>query len=162
SVWLSAPELTLDTKSHDVIGKLRMDGTLTRFAAALGDPQGLAFDAHGNLLVADGARGRVVRFRAPSAPTMTTPPFTNRAALTVTGLGEPDATVDVVVDHTSVRAQTNDAGAFTVEVSLVPDHANALTAYLTTHRGDGLSSVGADAVTIHDGIAPTIAVTTPA
>ena len=165
NVWLAAPEMTLGgTKVKDVIAKLRADGTLTRFAGGLADPQGLAFDAHGNLFVADGSKGRIVRFAAPAAPVATVPPFTNRAPLSVTGSGEPGARIDIFVNEatTGMSASTNGAGAFTLTTPVVANHANTLTLYVTARAGDGLSSVPTELTTRHDGMAPVVAFGTPA
>lgn len=164
SLWLAAPEMTLGAKSRDVIAKLRPDGTLTRFAASLSDPQGLAFDAHGNLFVADGSRGRIVRFQAPSPPALAAPPLTNRAQVTVTGQGEPGARVDLFVHDTTAvtSAHTDSTGHFTTAITMIPDRLNALTAHLTAHGGDGLTSAPTEAEIVHDGTPPAITVVAPA
>jgi sugar lactone lactonase YvrE len=165
NIWLAAPEVTLGgSKSKDVVAKLRADGTLTRFAAGLSDPQGLAFDSRGNLFLTDGNKGRVVRFEAPAAPVATLPPFTNQAQLAVSGTGDPGARIDVFVDDatTGTSGSANSAGAFTVPVPLAPNHSNAVALYLTAHAGDGLSAPAVELETVHDGVAPAVTLTAPA
>jgi sugar lactone lactonase YvrE len=165
NIWLAAPEVTLEgSKSKDVVTKLRADGTLTRFAAGLSDPQGLAFDSRGNLFLTDGNKGRVVRFEAPPAPVVTLPPFTNQAQLVVTGAGEPGARVDAFVNDATAgtSGSTNSAGVFTVSVPLAQNYSNVVTLYLTAHAGDGLSAPAVELATIHDGVAPAVTLTVPA
>src|SRR5262249_1083544 len=74
---------TNDDPTSRTIMKLGADHEATLFASSLDDPQGVAFDASGNLYVADGRSGRVIRFRAPPPPTVSVlPRFTNRSPLT--------------------------------------------------------------------------------
>jgi hypothetical protein len=164
NLWLTTPELALDETSRAAVAKLRRDGRLTRFAFALADPQGLAFDGRGNLFVADGRRGRVLRFQAPPAPRLNAPPpFTNHSPLTLSGTGGAGLRVDLFIDETNVATAPTDAdGAFTLTVPLRLDEPNILSAVLTTHDGAGLSSASTDVPTVHDAIPPTVALVSPA
>ncbi len=100
---LDATYLTADGQRENghqqkgVIGKAFGEEGLARFAAGLREPQGLVFDPQGNLYVAEADTGRVLRFRAPPAPTLETPPpaFTKDSTLTLTGTAEPYALLTV-------------------------------------------------------------------
>ncbi len=156
--------LYLTTKELGAVGKLHHDATATRFASNLDDPKGLAFDTDGNLYVADGRSGRVVRFLAPPAPGLTElPAYTNQTTLNVLGTTEPAARVDVFVndDTTSVVGAANAAGAFAVPVTLAPNTEHVLEMFATGHAGDGLTSAPAEARITHDGIPPALAFQAP-
>ena len=165
ALWLTAKELSLaEDKSKRVVAKLDASGGITLFALNLDDPKGLAFGREGHLYVADGASGRVVRFRAPAAPTLRMPSLTRESAITVTGTTEPDARVEIFVEGapTAVATVTADStGAFSAPVALRPNAASALTVFATAHGGHGLSSPPAEAIVIHDDIGPTLALLTP-
>ena len=67
--FVTAKELTLlGDKSKRVITKVSPDGSLSLVASGLKDPQGVGFDPDGNLVLADGKSGRVLRFLAPPPP----------------------------------------------------------------------------------------------
>src|SRR5439155_478209 len=161
AIYSSARRLTVEAElelARSAIGKLRLDAHLTDFAGHLIDPQGLAFDAGGALYLADGKAGRLLKFRAPSAPTLRAPVFTNHLPLTMTGAADPGARIDVFVDTTTppVAAIADEAGVFGVSLTLAPDHANSFAAFATTHAGDGLTSYAAEGTIVHDGVAPTL------
>ena len=156
--------LYLTTRDLDLVGKLHLDGTVTLFASNLDDPNALAFDADGHLYVADGHSGRVVRFRAPPAPSLAEiPALTNQATLTVRGTTEPSALVGVFLNDetTSVLGGADAAGAFSVPITLAPDAENILEVFATGHGGDGLTSARAEARVTHDGIPPALAFQSP-
>src|SRR5262249_51524446 len=70
-LFLTTMELDLSQDvSKRAVAKLFLDGTLTAFAANFQKPEGLGFNSLGDLLVADGVSGRVIRFRAPPKPTL--------------------------------------------------------------------------------------------
>jgi sugar lactone lactonase YvrE len=72
ALYLTTKELELGHReSKRAIAKLHTAGEVSLFAARLEDPQGLAFDADGNLYLTDGESGRVLKFVAPAAPTVT-------------------------------------------------------------------------------------------
>src|SRR5881396_3053423 len=99
AIYVSTRRLTVETEiARRAIGKIHTDGHLTDFAGHLIDPQGLAFDAGGALYLADGKAGRLLKFRAPPAPTLTAPAFADRSPLTITGAANPGARVDLCVD----------------------------------------------------------------
>jgi sugar lactone lactonase YvrE len=158
--YLTAKELDLDKdRSKRAVGKLHLDGTATLFASNLDDPKGLAFDTDGNLYLADGRSGRVVRFLASSAPSLAgIPQFTNQAALNVRGQTEPLARVDLFLNDetTSAVGATDAAGRFAVSVTLAPDTQNVLEIFATGHAGDGLTSAPAEARITHDSIPPSL------
>jgi len=80
-----------------VIGKAFDEAGVALFAAGLQEPRGLLFDAEGNLYVAEAEAGRILKFIAPSSPTLDTqpPPMTKEATLTLTGRTEPNAVLTV-------------------------------------------------------------------
>ena len=124
--YLTTPELRVkqahedereegdEDPAHRAVAKLHLgDGHVSAYAQHLGSPQGLTFNAQGDLYVTDG--GRVLRFLAPRAPTLSPPAFTSQSLLTVTGMTEPSAEVDLFLnDATTPVTVTADAtGAFT-------------------------------------------------
>ena len=162
---LTTRELDIDEdRSKRAVGKLHRDGTVTLFASDLDDPKGLAFDTGGNLYVADGRSGRVVRFLAPPAPSLDAhPAFTNQAALNLRGTAEPSARIDVFLNDgtTSVVGAADAEGAFAVSLTLAPDAEHVLEIFATGHAGDGLTSSPAEARITHDGIPPSLAFQAP-
>ena len=56
------------------------------------------------LYVADGNSGRVLRFRAPPAPTLSVHHVNNQTPLTGTGTTEPNARVDVFLTTRPCRS----------------------------------------------------------
>ena len=127
-------------------------GGVTVFAANLKKPQGLALDGEGNLYVADGTSGRVLRFRAPPPPTLTVPTVTTHSPLTVTGSTEARARVDLFLNDapTPVTVTADKTGAFSASLTLTLNHANTLEVFATTHGGHGLTSRPAEATIVHD------------
>lgn len=160
ALYLTAKDLDLpEDRAKRAVGKLDRDGTATLFASNLDDPKGLAFDTDGNLYVADGRSGRVVRFLAPPAPGLTElPAYTNQAAPNVRGTTEPSARVDVFLndDTTSMVGVADAAGRFAVSVTLARDTQNVLEIFATGHAGAGLTSAPAEARITHDGIPPSL------
>jgi len=159
AIYVSTRRLTVETEiARRAIGKIHTDGHLTDFAGHLIDPQGLAFDAGGALYLADGKAGRLLKFRAPPAPTLTAPAFADRSPLTITGAANPGARVDLYVDAATTPATViaDEAGVFAASLTLAPNHANFLMAFASTHVGDGLTSGAAEATIVHDSVAPTL------
>jgi hypothetical protein len=152
-----------DAPSH-AIAKLHPDGVLTRFASGLADPQGLAFGPAGDLLVADGQAGRVIRFRAPARPVPARlPDFVAHSPLSVTGTAEPGARVDLVVGQAPAVTIIADAGGgFAGAIALAPNAENALRVTATAHGGAGLTSPPAETTVRHDDIPPALAFLAPA
>lgn len=145
------------------VAKVRADGATTVFAWALEDPQGVAFAERGDLFVADGGRGRVLRFAAPAAPVLAAlPAFTNQSPSTLRGRAEAGARVDVFANDIGVAETYADStGAFAVAVALTPDAENRLDVVATGRAGDGLVSAVAAATMVHDGLAPAVALRRP-
>jgi sugar lactone lactonase YvrE len=147
---------------QQAIAKLHPNGTLTVFAVRLEQPQGLALDAEGNLYVADDRR--VLRFRAPPAPSFTgLPAFTNQSPLTLTGTAEPSARVDLFINESpSPLATTAAGGTFSLAVPLAVNATNEFEASATSHGGRGLTGPAATATILHDGLAPDVVFLRPA
>jgi len=165
ALYLTTKELdTSNGKSKDTVAKLHPDGMVTLFAEDLRDPQALALDHGGHLYVADGIAGRVIRFRAPPAPTLDpVPEFTNQSPFTVRGTTDAGARVDLFVNEgaTPVSGSADAVGKFALAVPLALNAANTLEVFATAHAGNGLTSPAAEAKVTHDGIAPSLAFQAP-
>lgn len=147
------------------IGKLHPDGRVTAFASRLEDPQALAFDDAGNLYVTAGTAGHVLRFRPPPSPVLDPlPSFTAQPSILVSGIAEPGARVEVLVQGGPATPDAIAAagGTFSVPVPLARDAETHLEVLATTRGGDGLTSPPAVHTIVHDGVAPLVALTTPA
>jgi RHS repeat-associated protein len=157
ALYLTTRELGLvEDHARRAVAKLHADGRVTAFAANLHQPQGAAFDRHGDLFVADGDSGRVLRFRAPPPPEVTAPLVTRHSPLTVTGLTLAGARVDAFVeDGTAVfSVLAGSTGAFGTPVALRPNATTALELFATTRGGLGLTSAPGAHTLTHDAIAP--------
>ena len=164
ALWLTTKELELEEdESKRAVAKLHATGAVTLFAENLARPQGLAFDAAGNLYVADGSSGRVLRFLAPAAPVVTSALFTSQSPFALTGTTAPGARVDVIVDDTppALTGTADATGAFTVSIPLAPNATTALSVFATTHGGLGLSSVAAEVMVTHDDQPPGLSFQAP-
>ena len=164
ALYLTTRELDLhDDDARRAVAKLHPTGVVTRYAERLTRPQGLAFDPDGNLYVADGPSGRVLRFRAPPAPTVSASAVTTQSPVPVTGTTLPGARVDLFVsDASSPVTVTADAtGAFAASIPLSANAVTALEVFATTRGGRGLTSRGAEVVIVHDGLAPTLSFQAP-
>ena len=165
ALYLTTKELgSGGSKAKDAIAKVHDDGAVTLFAADLRDPQGLAIDREGNLYIADGHEGRVLRFRAPPPPALeAVPPFTNQSPITVRGTTEARARVDALAatQASPITATADGTGTFAVPVSLAPDTTNVIEITATAHGGDGLTSSAAEASVIHDGAGPSLVFQAP-
>jgi hypothetical protein len=164
ALFLTTKELTMaEDRIKRAVGKLDLSGRLTSYAAGISGPQGLAFDAAGHLYVAGGSR--VLRFRAPPAPTLNgLPDVTRNVSLTVTGMTVPQARVAAFVndDPIGATALADTAGHFSVVVALAANADNRLEVFATGHAGDGLTSPSAEARVLHDGQSPAVAILQPA
>ncbi|HYE92855.1 MAG TPA: hypothetical protein VEA38_17625, partial [Terriglobales bacterium] len=151
-------------RSEDVVVKLAPDRAPTLFASGLGEPHGAAFDADGNLYVADGAAGRVLRFLAPPVPVLdATPPFTREPLLRVAGRADRAAHVTASGDAGApVSVLTGPSGRFAVDVPLLVDASNDVAIVATAQAGEGLSSAAAHVVVTHDAVAPSVVFGVPA
>src|SRR5438034_1073469 len=164
ALYLTTKEVTLAAdRSRRAVAKLHPDAHVTLFAENFAKPEGLAFDVAGNLYVADGDAGRVLRFAAPARPALTTPAFTTQATLAVTGTTQARARVDVFVDAATIAASgpASGAGAFSVAVRLTANTPNTLEAFATGHGGDGLTSAPTEVTVTHDATPPALLFTTP-
>lgn len=153
------------TTHEGEILKLAPDGAATRFASELDHPRGVAVDAEGNLLAADGEAGRLLRFRAPPAPALgPLPAFTNRSPITVAGASAAGARIAIFVNDEAapVFALADRAGGFAPVVPLAPNGPSVLEVFATAAAGAGLTSPPAAATVVHDDIPPRIAFTGPA
>jgi sugar lactone lactonase YvrE len=163
-LFLTTKELTLvEDRSRRVVAKLHTDAHVTLFAQDLDKPQGLAFDAAGNLFLVDGSSGRVLKFSAPAPPVVTVPAATNQGTVTLDGTTEPHARIDLFVND-GTAAQTTfagSAGTFALSVTLTSNSANDLEVFSTASSGDGLTSAPAQASLVQDGIAPGVTLQAP-
>jgi sugar lactone lactonase YvrE len=150
------------------IGKVRLEATLTSFADHLGDPRGLSLGPDGSLYLADGAAGRLLRFRAPAPPLLDPlPAFTNQTTITVTGTADPNLRIDIAaLVNDSVKTMmtgTADAtGAFALSVPLTANATNTLAVFATPSGGNGLSSVPTIVSLTHTSASPAVALLQPA
>ena len=136
---------------------------VTLYAENLEKPQGVAFDPDGNLYVADGPSGRVLRFRAPPAPAVTAPALTNQSPALVTGTTLPGARVDLFASDAAVplTVTADAAGAFAASIALTANATTTVEVFATSHGGQGLSSRPAEVVVVHDGLAPMLGFQAP-
>lgn len=149
--------------SHAIV-KAHPDAHLTAFTASLADPRGLALGPDGSLYVADGQSGRLVRFRAPPAPSLSgLPAFTDRSPLTVTGTAVPSARVDLFVNDatTAITGSSGTIGAFTLAAPLTLNAKNTLEVFATARGGNGLTGAPVQASLTHDNQPPSVSFLTP-
>lgn len=164
AVYVASKELLVeDDRTKRAIGKVHPDAHVTDVGASFTDPQGLALGPDGALYLADGRAGALLRFPAPPAPALSVPDVTSHTTLTATGTTQAGARLDLFVDEatTGVWTTADATGAFTLEVTLTADAVTALTAYATTHGGEGLTSAAAEASVRHDGVAPALTIDAP-
>ena len=152
------------TPRSRAIVKAHGDAHLTPFATSLAAPRGLALGPDGSLYVADGRSGRLLRFRAPPAPSPTgLPAFTRESPLTVSGIAVPMARVDLFVNDatTAITGSSDNRGAFSLAAPLALNAKNTLEVFATARLGNGLTSAPAQASVAHDNQPPTINFVTP-
>jgi len=103
------------------------------------------------------------RFQWPST-CPSTPLFTNRSPLAVTGTAHAGAAVDLFVNDaaTPVRVIADPTGAFAAQLALALNSRNTLEVFATDHGGDGLASPPAEATVVHDSIPPARSFQAPA
>ncbi len=159
--YVSDEQLTLGgERVRDAIAKVHRDTHVTPFAAALEDPRGMALGPDGSLHVADGQRGRVVRFPAPPAAAIDgLPTITAQSPLDLSGAAAPASRVDAFLngaDEPSVSAFSGQAGRFSMMVPLTLDAENTLEIFATDRRGDGLTGAVTERTVIHDGLPPAL------
>ena len=164
ALYLTSPDVERPKgDAKHAVAKLHPTPVVTVYAEHLEKPQGLAFDADGNLYVADGTSGRVLRFLAPRPPTLTAPGFTNHSSLVVMGTTLAGARVDLFVNDalTPTTVTADSAGRFSASNTLTPNVSNTLEAFATSHGGHGLTSRPAEASVVHDDIRPTVTFVPP-
>ena len=155
-----------DDEQDGVLLKRLPTGELVTLATGLAAPYGIAIEADGHVLVAEQRRGRVLRLRAPGAPIVHAPAFTNQSPATITGTAEPGSRVQVFRDGnygSVLGATTADAGtgAFTVTIALTPNAPNPLVFMATAAAGAGLTSTPVALVVVHDDRLPTTTILAP-
>lgn len=164
ALYVSTRELTFEEdRSRRAVGKLHADPRISAFAESLEHPQGLALDAQGNLYLADGHSGRVLKFHAPAPPSLKPPPATNQSAVMVAGTAAPGARVDVFVNDAPVPVTVgaDTQGRFSAPIALVSNAPNALEAFATSRGGLGLTSAPAEATVLHDAVPPALSFQAP-
>lgn len=164
-LYFSAKALELGaTRFLGAIGKAEIDGDLDVFASPLLDPRGLALGPDGALYVADGRGGRVVRYGAPAAPSLTVPSLTSEPVVPLTGLTEPGARVDAWLEGaaSSVASLADSLGAFSVPLALPADGPARVAVYATAQAGRGLTGPASIATVTRDSVPPSVAVLAPA
>jgi hypothetical protein len=144
------------------VAKLHAAGRVSLFAGELGAPQGFAFDAAGNLYIADGASGRIVRFLAPPAPELgPLRAVTNEPSIRVSGAALAGSRLDGRVDGGSslFTTQGGAGGGFTLTMPLTRNAENTIEVFATAQGGDGLTGAAAEATVRHDDTPPETVVT---
>jgi RHS repeat-associated protein len=165
ALWVSADAADVDgARARDVVVKLA-GGAAALFAQGLDEPRDLAFGPEGHLYLTDGRAGRLLRFRAPPAPTLgDLPDAVAGTALPLRGSATPDSRVDVFVNDADLPTSTAAGadGRFATVVVIAPDGESRLEAFATAAQGAGLSSAAASASVVHDGTEPDLAFARPA
>ena len=163
AVFVSAHRVAAaDEHLTGVIARLERAAGADVFATGADDPQGLAFDGHGNLYLAERKAGRVVRFIAPTPPLLdAVPAWTNAPALTLSGRAEIDARVEAITTDTTARAFAGAAGAFTLTLPLHANATNTVDVRAIGHDGTGLASPAVSLAIVQDGGPPALALESP-
>jgi sugar lactone lactonase YvrE len=167
ALFVTTQELSVEGQRFGrALAKLHPDGPVTLFAAELDRPQGLAFDSAGNLYLADGASGRIVRFRSPRAPELDPlATITNEPSVSVRGAALRESRVDGRLDGGSGRftIQSGTDGRFALTIPLTLNAENTIEMFVTAHRGLGLTGAPAEVTVRHDDVPPeTILISGPA
>ena len=165
-LFVSSAANKRSAKSGGTILKRRRSGELSTLAVALGGPVAVVFAPNGDLIAGDMRRGRVLRFKATPAPVIVAPPFTNQAALEVSGRSIPGALVQAFrpPDFTGPLA-TATAGAmsgeFTLHTPLALNTETRVSVLATAAGGAGLVSTPHTLLVVHDDRRPAVAITEP-
>jgi len=158
ALFVTTMELSTDgQRAGGALAKLHPGGRVNLFAGELDRPQGVAFDSTGNLYVADGISGRVLRFLAPPAPELTPlAAMTNQPSVRVSGTGLARARVDGRLDGAGGRftTQSDAAGSFALTIPLSPNAENIIEIFTTAYGGDGLTGEPGAAIVRHDDVPP--------
>ncbi len=139
------------------LAKVHPDGPVSLFAGDLDRPHGLAFDSAGNLYLADGASGRILRFLSPPAPELDPlATITNEPSVSVRGAAPRESRIDGRLDGGSGRftIESGTDGRFALTMPLTLNAENTIEMFVTTHRGLGLTGVPAEVTVRHDDVPP--------
>lgn len=147
---------------HGLLARQTSDGVLATFAASLDHPAGLALNSHGDLYVAEGGQGRLLRFRAPRpAQVDALPAFTNQNPIAVMGSTEPDALITLRGAAQPTTVMADSVGRFTAQAALTPNAPNSLDVFATSAKGQGLTGAPTAAAVVHDAIPPSVRLLSP-
>jgi hypothetical protein len=162
-VFVTAARLTLsDDHVPGVVAKLEPNTAAEMFAGGADDAQGLAFDRDGHLYLVERKAGRVVRFLAPSPPSVDpVPEWTHSTSLALSGRAEVEARVEVVSGEITSHVLAGDDGRFAVPIVLTPNALNRLDVRAVGHDGAGLTSSRVALTMVHDGAAPALTLESP-
>jgi hypothetical protein len=150
-------------------GVILKAGAATRttvFADGLMGAVAVAFLPGGDLIAAEtGSRGRLVRFRAPSAPDVDAVTFTNRIPAVIGGTAEPGHLIQLFAElHETATASTlTDAvtGDFTISVPVAPNGGTDMFVRATAAGGAGLVGPPRSIHVVHDDHIPRVTITEP-
>jgi hypothetical protein len=150
-----------------VLLKRRGDGRLSILPATLEQPGALAIAQDGSLFAIEAATGSVVVLRAPAAPKVTLPPFTNATPVRVTGTAQVGSLVQVYTgpgtgEPAASALASQPAGGFAVDVRLQRNDQTRLLLVATGSGGAGLRGATAAFTTIHDDGVPVVRIEEPA
>jgi sugar lactone lactonase YvrE len=158
ALFVTSQELSAEgQRFRHALAKLHPDGRVSWFAGELDRPQGLAFDSAGNLYLADGASGWILRFLSPSAPELDPlATITNEPSISVRGAALRESRVDGRLDGGSGRftIQSGTDGRFALTIPLVLNAENTIEMFVTAHRGLGLTGAPAEVTVRHDDVPP--------
>lgn len=108
---------------------------------------------------------RVLRFRAPPAPSIDALIVTNESPVLVAGIAESGGRVDAYAApafETQLASTVADtAGAFGLALAVSLNSATDIAVVATAHGGNGLTGLPAEIIVVHDDVSPAIEIVQP-